>query len=182
MLNKSVARRYAEAFFSIARESNKIDEYQAELEIVIQAIDEVEGMKEYLAHLLVPAKAKKELIQKIFAEQISTMTMNFLLMVIDKRRESYLEAIYKEYVDMADESRDIKKAELFAAREVPEQELEELAQKLSSSTGKKVILKLTVDPSLLGGVKIRMGDQIVDGTVAKKLQMLKENLKQAKIS
>ena len=182
MLNKSVARRYAEAFFSIAQEANKIDEYQSEMEKVIQSITEVEGMKQYVEHLLVPVKEKKELFQKIFAGQLSPMTMNFLLMLLDKRRESYLEVIFGEFVEMADESRNIKKAELFAAREVPEAELAELAQKLSSSTGKTVTLKLTVDPSLLGGVKIRMGDQIVDGTVAKKLQMLKENLKHAKIS
>ncbi len=182
MLNKSVARRYAEAFFSIAREASKIDEYQAELEKVIQALTEVEGLKVYLGHLLVPVREKKELIQKIYGTELSAMTMNFLLMVIDKRRENYLEVIYKEFVDMADESRGIRQAELTAARDVPEQELADLAQRLSSSTGKKVILKLTVDPILLGGVKIRMGDQIVDGTVAKKLQMLKNNLKQAKIS
>ena len=182
MLNKSVARRYAEAFFSIAQEAKKIDEYQSELETVLKTITEVEGMKEYMAHLLVPAKEKKELVQKVFAGQLSTMTMNFLLMLIDKRRESYLEGIYREFVDMADESRNIKKAELFAAREVPAAELAELEQNLSSSTGKTVTLKLTVDPSLLGGVKIRMGDQIVDGTAAKKLQMLKESLKKVKIS
>ncbi|CFX03001.1 ATPase, F1 complex, OSCP/delta subunit [Syntrophomonas zehnderi OL-4] len=182
MLNKSVARRYAEAFFSIAREADKIDAYQVEMEKVIQTINEVEGMKEYMDHLLVPAKAKKELIQKVFADQLSPMTMNFLLMVIDKRRESYLEYIYNEFADMADESRGIRQAELFAAREISEEDLATLAQSLSSSTGKQVLLKLTVDPALLGGVKIRMGDQIVDGTVAKKLQMLKENLKQAKIS
>jgi len=182
MLNKSVARRYAEAFFSIAQEAGKIDEYQSELEKVIQTVTEVEGMNEYLAHLLVPAKEKKDLIQKVFAEQLSPMTMNFILMLVDKRRESYLEVIYREFVEMADESRNIKKAELFAAREVPADELAELEQKLSSSTGKNVTLKMTVDPSLLGGVKIRMGDQIVDGTVAKKLQMLKDNLKKVKIS
>jgi len=182
MLNKSVARRYAEAFFSIAQEASKIDEYQAELEKVIQALTEVEGLKVYLGHLLVPVREKKELIQKIYGTELSAMTMNFLLMVIDKRRENYLEVIYKEFVDMADESRGIRQAELTAARDVPEQELADLAQRLSSSTGKKVILKLTVDPTLMGGVKIRMGDQIVDGTVAKKLQMLKNNLKQAKIS
>ena len=182
MLNKSVARRYAEAFFSIAQEANKIDEYQVELEKVITSLDEVEGMKEYLGHLLIPTREKKDLIEKVFGGQLSSMTMNFLLMIIDKRRESYLEVIYGEFVDMADESRDIKKAELFAAREVPKEELDDLAKRLSSSTGKKVLLKQTVDPSLLGGVKIRMGDQIVDGTVTKKLQMLKENLMNAKIS
>lgn len=182
MLNKSVARRYAEAFFSIAQGNNKIDAYQEELEKVITSLTEVEGMKQYLGHLLVPVREKKELVQKIFGDQLSPMTMNFLLMIIDKRRESYLEIIYREFVDMADESRDITKAELYAAREVPKQEMDDLAQKLSSSTGKTVLLKLTVDPALLGGVKIRMGDQIVDGTVAKRLQMLKENLKHAKIS
>lgn len=182
MLNKSVARRYAEAFFSIAREANKIDEYQSEMEKVIQAFTEVEGMKVYMEHLLVPVREKKELFQKVFAGQLSQMTMNFMLMIIDKRREKYLQVIFGEFVEMADESRNIKKAELFAAREVPEAELADLAQRLSSSTGKTVTLKLTVDPSLLGGVKIRMGDQIVDGTVAKKLQLLKENLKHAKIS
>lgn len=182
MLNKSVARRYAEAFFSIAQEAKKIDEYQVELETIISSLTEVEGMKEYLGHLLVPVREKKELVQKIFGTQLSPMTMNFLLMIIDKRREGYLEIIYREFVEMADDSRDIKKAELFAAREVPKQELEDLAKRLSSSTGKTVLLKQTVDPSLLGGVKIRMGDQIVDGTVAKKLQMLQENLKHAKIS
>lgn len=182
MLNKSVARRYAEAFFSIAQETQKIDEYQAELESVTKVIAEVEGMKEYMAHLLVPAKEKKELVQKVFEGQISPVTMNFLCMVIDKRRESYLDVILGEFVDMADETRNIKKAELFAAREVPAEELADLEQRLSASTGKKISLTMTVDPSLLGGVKIRMGDQIVDGTVAKKLQLLKDSMMKVKIS
>ena len=182
MLNKSVARRYAEAFFGIAREADKIDAYQAELEKVIASLTEIEGMREYMDHLLIPAREKKDLLQKVFGAQISEMTMNFLSMIVDKRRESYLEFIYQEFVEMADESRNIKKAELFAAQELPQQELAALEERLSASTGKKVILKMTVDPTLLGGAKIRMGDQIVDGTAAKKLQMLKEKLKNAKIS
>lgn len=182
MLNKSVARRYAEAFFSIAQDNNKIDEFQQELEKVIQAINEVENLKEYLDHLLIPAKDKKEQISKIFAGQISSVTLNFLLMVIDKKREVYMELIVEEYKDLADESRNIAKAHLVTAKEVSEQEVKELAAKLSASTGKTVYLKQSVDPSLIGGVKIRIGDQIIDGTVAKKLEMLKMQLKEAKIS
>ncbi|MEA1961411.1 MAG: F0F1 ATP synthase subunit delta [Bacillota bacterium] len=182
MLNKSVARRYAEAFFGIAREQNKIDQYQTELETVVQSIQNIDQLKEYFAHLLIPPKEKKEVAQKIFAEQISPITLNFILMIIDKKRETYIELIVKEYVEMADESRNIKKAELFAATDVSDDELQSLAQKLSTASGKTVQLKLRVDPSLLGGIKIRMGDQIIDGTVTKKLEMLKNELKQAKIS
>lgn len=182
MLNKSVARRYAEAFFDIARENNKIDEFQVELEKVVQAINEVDNLKDYMAHLLIPAAAKKDIIRQLFADQLSPVTLNFIMMIVDKKRESYIEVIVEEYKDMADESRNIAKVDLIAAKEVPDEDVKFLAEKLSASTGKTVQLKLKVDPALLGGVKLRMGDQIIDGTVAKKLEMLKEQLLQAKIS
>lgn len=66
MLNKSVARRYAEAFFSIAQDNSKIDEFQEELEKVVAKINEVENLKAYFAHLLIPAKEKKEVAKKYF--------------------------------------------------------------------------------------------------------------------
>ncbi|HHV16600.1 MAG TPA: F0F1 ATP synthase subunit delta [Gelria sp.] len=182
MLNKSVARRYAEAFFIIARENDKIDEFQQELEKIVAAIKEVENLEAYFAHLLIPAKEKKDVASKIFASQVSQLTLNFLYMIIDKRRESYIESIAEEYQEMADESRNIAKAELTAARDVPDDEVKALAQKLSASTGKTVQLNVTVDPALIGGVKIRMGDQIIDGTVIKRLEMLRDQLKQTKIS
>jgi F-type H+-transporting ATPase subunit delta len=182
MLNKSVARRYAEAFFSIAHEANKIDEYQAELGKIVNIIQETESLGEYFAHPLVPTKEKQEIAKQLFSQQVSQITLNFLLLVLDKRRETYLQLIFKEYEEMADESNNIKKAELISAKAVPEAEVQSLAEKLSLSTGKTIDLKLSIDPTLLGGVKIRMGDKIIDASIAKKLEMLKKNLKQSKIS
>ncbi len=182
MLNKSVARRYAEAFFSIARETGKVDELQQELETLVSVIETTENLPEYFAHLLIPAKDKKDVANKIFAGQVSQITLNFLNMIIDKRRETYIGAITEEYRDMADELRNITKAELTAAVSVSEADMKNLEQNLSVKTGKTVQLSLKVDPALIGGLKIRIGDQIVDATVAKKLEMLKEQLKQAKIS
>jgi F-type H+-transporting ATPase subunit delta len=182
MLNKSVARRYAEAFFSIAREASKVDEYQSELGKIVQSIEEIDGLKQYFAHPLVPAKDKKDVANKLFASAVSPVTLNFLLLVLDKKRETYLEIIYNEYVAMADESHGIKKAELISAMAVSDEAVDALAKTLSISTGKTIQLKLSIDPALLGGVKIRMGDKIIDASVAKKLEMLKKNLKTAKIS
>lgn len=182
MLNKSVARRYAEAFFSIARDNNKINDYQLELEKVVKALQEVDNLKEYMSHLLIPAAAKKDVLKQLFAEQVSPVTLNFIMMIVDKKRETYIDVIVEEYKDMADEFRNIAKVDLIAAKEVPEEDVKYLAEKLSASTGKTVQLNLKVDPALLGGIKLRMGDQIIDGTVAKKLEMLKEQLIQAKIS
>jgi F-type H+-transporting ATPase subunit delta len=182
MLNKSVARRYAEAFFSIAQEADKIDDYQSELGKIVQSIEEIEGLKKYFAHPLIPTKEKKDVANQLFSSAVSPVTLNFLLLVLDKKRQTYLELIYKEYEEMADESRNIKKVELISAMAVPEAEVSALAETLSRSTGKTIQLRLTIDSSLLGGVKIRMGDKIIDASIAKKLEMLRKNLKQAKIS
>lgn len=182
MLNKSVARRYAEAFFKIAQEAGKIDEYQQELEKIMVTVDEMDDLKAYLNHLLIPIKQKKETVDRIFSDQISAITLNFFKLVIDKRRESYLEAIVDEYCDMADESRNITKADLISAQEVPEAEVKVLAEKLSASTGKTVQLKQSVDASLIGGIKLKVGDRIIDASVAKKLEMLQDQLRKIKIS
>jgi F-type H+-transporting ATPase subunit delta len=168
MLNKSVARRYAEAFFSIAREAKQVDEFELELDKVMEIIEGTENLKDYLAHLLIPAKAKKEVIGKIFAGNISQVTLNFLMMIIDKRREAYIPVIVEEYKELADEARNIMKAQLISAQEVSADEMKVLAEKLSVSTGKTVQLQQTVDPALIGGIKIRMQDQIIDATVAKR--------------
>lgn len=182
MLNKSVAMRYAEAFFSIAREANKVDEFELELEKAVEIIEGTEHFQDYLAHLLIPAKEKKEVIKKIFTGNVSQLTLNFILMIIDKRREAYIGVIVEQYKELADGLRNIMKAQLISAQELSADEVKVLAEKLSASTGKTVQLQQTVDPALIGGIKIRMQDQIIDATVAKRLEMLKEQLKKVKIS
>ncbi len=182
MLNRSVARRYAEAFFGIAQDHNKIDQYQQELELIVKTIGEIENFEAYLSHLIIPANEKKNLIKKVFTEDVSESVLNFLLLIVDKRRETYIESIVEEYKELADISRNVAKADLIAAHEVPADEVKALAERLSVSTGKTVQLKQTVDPSLIGGLKIRIGDQIIDATVAKKLEMLRTQLLQMKIS
>ena len=182
MLNKSVARRYAEAFFNIAKEAGKIDQFQTELELIIKTIDEIDGLKVYLNHLLIPVAQKKETVEKAFADQVSAVTLSFFKLIIDKRREGYLKSIVEVYCDMADESRNITKADLISAQEVPEEEVKLLAERLSASTGKTVQLRQTVDASLIGGIKLRVGDRIIDASVAKRLEMLKDQLRKLKIS
>ena len=171
MLNKSVGRRYAEAFFAIAQEQNKIDEFQNELGEVVDVIMSNEDLKAFMYHVLIPPQEKKNVLSQLFADRVSASTLSFLnLVMVD------------EYQTMADESKNVVKAEVTSAKHVNEQDLVELEKTLSQATGKKVRVKLTVDPSLLGGVKVRIGDRVIDASVVKKLDMLKSSLKRVKIS
>lgn len=182
MLNKSVAKRYAEALFSIAREEDNIDKYQEDFKKVIDTIEQIDGFGQYLADFLIPAAEKKSLISKVFAHELSVNMLNFIFVIINKKREAYLELIYEVFVELADESRNIKKAELYTAKEVSSHDLAALAENLSQATGKTIHLQQKIEPDLIAGIKIRIGDKIIDATVKKRLQILSENLKYAKIS
>lgn len=182
MLNKSVARRYAESFFAIAQEQNKIDEFQNELELVASTVASSAELQGFLAHVLIPPSEKKDILNKLFGGKIAQTTLNFLFVVVDKRRAAYIGVIYNEYKNMADESRNVLMAEFVSAKAVSQDEMAELEKALSAATGKTVRLSLSIDPSLIGGVKVRVGDRVVDASVVKRLDMLKSNLKKVKIS
>ena len=182
MLNKSVGRRYAEAFFAIAQEQNKIDEFQQELGEVVDVIMSNEDLKAFMYHVLIPPQEKKDILSKLFANRVSASTLHFLDLVMDKRRADHLEVMFDEYQTMADESKNVLKAEVTSAKHVNEKDLVELEKTLSEATGKKVRVKLTVDSSLIGGVKVRIGDRVIDASVVKKIDMLKSSLKRVKIS
>lgn len=182
MLNKSVARRYAEAYFAIAKEQNKIDEYRKELELAVGTIISNPDFNAYMSYLLIPPVEKKDILDKVFAGKVSETTLNFVKLVTDKRRANCFEAILSEYGDMADEVNKVVKAEFISAKPVSAAEVSELEQTLAKATGKNVSIKVTLDPSLLGGVKVRIGDRVIDASVTKKLQMLESSLKKVKIS
>ena len=182
MLNKSVGRRYAEAFFAIAQEQNKIDEFEKELADVVDVIMSHEDLKAFMFHVLIPPQEKKDILSRLFADRVSPNALSFLNLVIDKRRVDHLGVMFDEYRAMADESKNIIKAEVTSAKDVSEQDIAGLEKTLSEATGKKVRVTLTVDPSLIGGVKVRIGDRVIDASVVKKLDMLKSSLKRVKIS
>ena len=108
--------------------------------------------------------------------------MNFINLVIDKRRESLLLEIYEEFEALAAEANNIVKGEIYTARAVPEAALTELMASLSEKTGKKIVLIPKIDPSLIGGVVVKIGDKVVDATIKSQLASLKQRMQNAKTS
>jgi F-type H+-transporting ATPase subunit delta len=182
MLNKSVARRYAESLFAIAQEQNQVDEFQKDLGQIADVIDSSQELKDFMAHVLIPPVAKKDIVARFFTGKVSATIFNFLNLVIEKRRAEYIGAIYAEYRDMADESHNVLKAEFVSARKVSDEDVSELEKSLSAATGKNVRINVIIDPSLIGGVKVRIGDRVIDASVLKKLERLKSSLQRVKIS
>lgn len=181
MLENAVARRYAQAFFTIASEKTLVDKLELELGTVVTAINENEELKKVMDHQLISPENKKAIIENLFSGEVSELTINLLDVVIEKYRASYIPAIYDEFVSYANDLRNMADAQITTAVELSESDLEAIKSKLAAATGKTIRLQSEVDPSLIGGVMVRIGDKVIDGSLAGRLTRLKEDLLQIEV-
>lgn len=176
MLANQLALKYAQAIYEVAADKDMLGKVEEELSMVEKTIYEHEDLRILFYHPRVPAKAKKETVTKLFNQELQGFVHNFLLLLIDKRREAALPQIVTEYRKLANEARNIGEAEVISAMPLTESEEAELARKLSKVTGKNIVLKTYIDESILGGVIVKIGDKLIDGSVARQLKMLKNAL------
>jgi F-type H+-transporting ATPase subunit delta len=176
MLNIQLARKYARAIFELAQEENKLVEYGDELAAVRSGLDSVPMALAYLSNPQVEAKAKKELLQKLFEGEVSDNIYHFLLLLVDKRRIGLLDAIDDLFRGFSYEARGIVVADVTTAEPATAAQQEKITQKLAEVTGKTIKLRLHEDKKLIGGVVVKIGDKRVDGSVAGRLATLRKEL------
>ncbi len=178
MISGAVARRYAQALYDIAMEANLLDQFELELKALSDTISGSSEMQKVLYHPQISAADKKELLHKVFEGQFSSQIQSFVDMVIDRRRQSFITDIYQEFKLMADAARNIVEAQVKSAVALDEAQKGKLQINLSKLTGKSIRLVAQVDPSLIGGVVVKIGDRVIDGSVAGRLAKLRETLVQ----
>lgn len=176
MLANQLATKYAQAIYELAAEKEMLDQVENELRLVESTIDTYSDLSTLIYHPRVLAQAKKETISKIFSNDIADFVLKFLMLLVDKRRETVLPAIIREYVKLANEARSIVEAEVTTAMPLsPDQQLG-LSSKLSLVTGKTVVIKTQIDKRIIGGVVVKIGDKLIDGSVTRQLELFKNAL------
>lgn len=176
MLNLQLAHKYSRAIFLLAQEDGKLEEYGEELKRLSDDIESVPALKAFLGSPMIPTAAKKETAEKCFGGEYSPMITNFFYLLIDKKREMLLEEIARAYESHANEARGIVVADVTTARTLSDGVMERLKDKLAEVTGKKIKLRPHLDPALIGGVVVRMGDKRVDGSLIGRIQALQAEL------
>jgi F-type H+-transporting ATPase subunit delta len=174
--NMAVARRYARALFELAQAKGLMDQVDQELGMVVEAIQSHPLLKAAMADVLLQPEVKQDLIEKLFAQKVSELVKNFLHLVVRKRREASLAEMYQAYLDLANEARGIVEVEVRSAVPLPAETVQALETKLVSKLGKRVTFKTQVAPELLGGLVVRVGDELMDGSVQTRLKRIHERL------
>lgn len=176
MLNLQLANKYSRAIFLLAQEEGKLTEYGDELKALSADMEGSKELTAYFSSPLIPTAPKKELAGKVFGDELSPMVMNFLQLLLDKQRVLLLPEIAKEYEDYANEAQGILVADVTTARELGAPQGEVLAKKLSDLTGKTVKLRRHLDPKLIGGAVVRIGDRLIDGSMRSRIKALETKL------
>jgi len=178
MKNLAVSRRYAKALILIGQEDGKAEQYNKELASVVGLFDTQEGFELALTNPLYNKNDRKKVLEAVLAAtDFSAIMKSFLILLFDKGRIGFLREIASYYKDLADELKGVVKASVISATKLPVKTLEKIKKALSKKAGKKIILNVEQDPSLIGGVVTKIGDLVLDGSVKTQLINMRETLK-----
>lgn len=140
-----------------------------------QVFMEEPEVKKLLDDPQVPPQEKRKVLDRIIQEGIGPIVANFLYLILDKKREAFYPDIIREFRNYVDEAKNIVHAQARSAIELTAEETLDLQDKLSQATGKNVHLQVEIDRSLIGGIVIKVGDNLIDGSVKRKLSLLKKS-------
>ncbi len=175
-----VSARYATALFDVAVEGNKKKELMEELNNINFLFEENKSFMEIYKSPVISNSEKKDLIKKIFEGKVSDYMYNFLRVLVDKNRVSYISGIFNEFKKLYNDSENIAEAIAITAIKLSDEKLEKLKANLCKITNKTIILENQVDKEVIGGMLIKIGEQELDGTLKKRLNEIKENLREIK--
>lgn len=174
------ARRYAAALFGMARKGD-VDAVSQDLSQVLATARNTPQIMEVLTHPRITPRRKNELTGQIFGDLRPTMQA-FLRLMITRDRVRLLPAVGEHFDKLVDEWKGEADAEATTAVELSETQKHALVQRLEATTGyKKIRLQTRVDPAMIGGMTVRVGDHLIDGSVVTQLQTLREQLKRVRI-
>ena len=176
MISRAIVRRYAAALLDAAWATKSVELVESDLGLVGYVLEANPELKDALLHPLLPASRKHDIVSEIFRGKIGDLTFSYLNLLIDKRREEAILGTEEEFVLLANERRGLLEARALSAVQLTADEIAALKSRLDKLTGKNVRVTDEVDPSLIGGVLVRIGDRVLDGTVKGHLEALREEL------
>lgn len=176
MSNPAVAKRYAEALFDVANSQGQIDAVEKELAGVVGVLEAHPALNNLMQSPSLSIDVKKQQLTDLFGGRVSNTVLNFLKLLFDSRRQDAIIGIYNEFVRLVDQALGRVKATVESATPLTEDEVKTLQEKLGTN-GKQVEIATKVNPSLLGGLRVRVGDRVLDYSVATRLERFRATLK-----
>lgn len=176
MRESTIARNYAEALLELARKAEDLRGWGMMIDNVANAVESDRRLRIFLESPRVSAKKKSEIFQKAYGQTLPRNFVRFLQALVDHRRQTMIPEIAHEYNDLVDQVEGRVHAAVTVAHEADENDKQVVTQQLSRALGKEVVPHFHVNPAILGGVVVRVGDTVLDGSVRRRLATLRNKM------
>jgi F-type H+-transporting ATPase subunit delta len=175
MQTGGAAKRYAQAIFEIARDTNTFDAWQRDLDSMTQLITDQTG-RAFFASPSVSNAQKRQVAERYLGPRVQPMALNLARLLIERDRFAQADRIAATFADLVRDHQGVAVAEVTTAVPLDGASTEEIRQRLGALVGKRVEVRPHVDPSIIGGVVARVGDYLIDGSVTSQLNRLRTRL------
>ncbi|WP_096185872.1 F0F1 ATP synthase subunit delta [Evansella halocellulosilytica] len=177
MRRHPVGFRYATAMFEHAKENKKLDQTLEELQVVSQVLDDTKLLDEVFKHPKVSNDVKKDIIKEVFTSQVSDAIINLLYILVDRKREEAIFSITDNFKALVNEEQGVAEATVITAKPLNEEEKSAITDVFKNIAGKqKLLIENVIDKDIIGGLKVRIGDRIYDGSVANQLDRIQQRM------
>lgn len=172
----SIAHRYAQALYYSASESNIAEKIKSDLEFIENIYNSNENFVKILNSPIVEDKEKKKIFSDLFKDKIDVLTLNFLFILVDKKREAVLSVIKEEYDKLYNEANSISTLIIESVIKLSEEQINLIKEKMEKKLNKTFSIENVINEDLIGGVRLLYNDNVIDGSIKTKLENISEVL------
>lgn len=174
---KLISKTYGDALFEVAIEKNMTDVLFEEVEGVRKVFADNPKLGKFLEHPDIELSEKLDVVENVFKGRVSDEIVGFIRIIVDKGRAFYMDSIFAYFIGRVKEYKKIGIATVTSASELSDAQKEQIVAKLLATTEyKQFEVNYVVNSSLIGGITIRIGDRVVDGSIKNKLEDMRKNL------
>lgn len=176
MSDVRVASRYANALFAVAKENSVVESVSDDLSAISHALDNDPAFRDLIHNPGFKRDQKLQVLEAVFSDRVTALTMQLIRVLLDRRREVLLPNVQAEFDEIRRREGGIAYVEVTSAEEMTDAERESVISKIASATGKTVEATFEIDKSILGGIKVQVGNYVLDGSVAGGLSRLRDRM------
>lgn len=177
MAHEELVTGYAEALFKVVQAEGELDRVEDELFRFGKLLERNHELKQALSDQSIDREQREKVLNELLTDKVSPHTLGLLNFIVAQGRARQLPQILESVSRLAAEARKSVVAEVRSAVPLDNDQREKLAAALSKATGKNVEVKVLIDPTVIGGVVAKVGDMVIDGTVKRRLDQLKEQVR-----
>jgi F-type H+-transporting ATPase subunit delta len=176
MRDTTIARNYAQALLALARKADDLAAWGRMIDDVANAIERDDRLRRFLEAPQISADQKNAVLSKAFEDRAPRLFLRYLQRLVKNRRQMLIPEIATEYRDLVDEVEGRVHAQVTLAKPVDEEQRAVIARYLTDTLGRPVVPQVRINPNILGGIVVRIGDRVMDGSVRRRLGILRNRM------